>query len=147
MSTECVRLFNPFKKGLKYAELVVYSKIIRLDDHGHALIEIIQRYSGTCKDTIQYLDSGGLDLCKVGDKVILILIKDKSLNSKIYYSPECVQCSLIVNQKDNTVEGNITHFNAMICRLSVFFHINRYPMNHMSYKRICGIMKRKINAT
>jgi hypothetical protein len=140
-STECIKLFNPFKSGLKNAGLVVYGEIIGIDKGGNALLKINERYYGKCNDTIKCFES--YNNFKIGDNIILILSKEISSVTMIYNVPECVQSSLIVNQVDNSVTGNITYFNAMICRLSAFFKIYKYPKNHMSYTRLKKIVIRK----
>jgi hypothetical protein len=75
------------------------------------------------------------------------MLLNKNNDLETFYSPECILSSLTVNQQDNTVEGNITRLNGLICRFSVFMHIDKYPSNHFSFERICKMINRKINAT
>ena len=146
MSTECVRLFIPFKSSIKGADIAVVGEIIFEDEKtGDFFVKITERFWGNCQDTIRCFDYGwGLTFVfsKSGDKVILLLKKWENLENT-YYSEECGSHLLYFNDKKNKFSGNITHINGLICRTLSFCRINKYPLNHMSYQRIERIVKRK----
>ena len=146
MSTECVRLFIPFKSSIRGSDIAVAGEIIYFDDEtGDVFVKVTERFLGNCQDTIRCSQYGlGLTFVfsKSGDKVILLLKKWKNLENT-YYSEECGTHLLHFNDKKNKFSGNITYFNGFICRTLSFCRINKYPLNHMSYKRIERIVKRK----
>jgi hypothetical protein len=142
-STECIKLFRPFKAGLKHSELLVYCQIIRVESDGKALLKVIERYKGTCADTITCYDM--VDAYQ--ERAIVILSEFRNGGNPIYYPTKCVASTLFINQTNNSVSGNIRYCNAMICRLSAFFRIYKYPKNTMSLKKINKIIRRKTYTT
>lgn len=145
-STECIKQFVPFNEGLENAELVVLGEIIHSENDKYFSIKIIERFKGVCTDTIQYVNNGTLSMSEVGNKMFLILETFNDGSLKNYTSPICIESCLKINLKDNSVNGNITNCNAVKCRLFNFFHINKYPTNHMSFDKINKIIKETINA-
>lgn len=145
-STECKKLFVPFEEGLKNAELVVLGEIIQSENDEYFSIKIIERYKGICKDTIQYVNNGALSMNEVGNKMFLILETFNDGSLKKYTSPGCLESFLRINLKDNSVNGNITYFNALKCRLYKFFNSNKDPKNRMSFDKISRIIKESISA-
>ena len=146
MSTECVRLYIPFKSTIRGSDIAVSGEIIYIDEEtGDVFVKVTERFWGNCQDTIRCFDyPWGLTyiFSKPDDKVILLLKKMENSENR-YYSEECGSHLLYFNDKKNKFSGNITYFNGLICRTLIFCRINKCPKNHMSAQRIERIIKRK----
>ncbi len=147
MSTQCVKSINPFKATIKEADIAVAGEIICYDDNetGEIFVKVTERFFGNCQDTIRCFDNGwggAFISSKPGDKVIMLLHKWSNSNN-LYYFEECGTYVLSFNDQKNNFSGHITHFNGFVCRTLLFCGIFNLPLNHMSYRRIEKIIKRK----
>ena len=140
MSTECVRLFSPFKSTVKGADVAIAGEIIHNDlETGEAFVKVTERFFGHCQDTIRIIEFIYL---KSGDKIIVLLHKWNNKEDE-YHFDECGTHVLYFNYQKNKYFGNITHFNGFICRTLSFCRIYKFPTNHMNYQRIENFVKRK----
>jgi len=146
MSTECVRLFSPFKSTVKGADIAVAGEIIYNDlETGKIFVKVTECLWGQCQDTIRVIDNGwGVTFIssKSGDKIIMLLYKWNNSDNE-YYFDECGSHVLFFNYQKNKYFGNITHINGFICRTLSLCRIYRFPTNHMNYQRIESFVKRK----
>ena len=112
MSTECVRLFSPFKSTIKGADIAVAGEIIYNDiETGKVFVRITERFFGNCQDTISCFDNGwGVEFIrsKSGDKVILLLYEWNNSDSE-YYLDECGCHVLFFNHQKNKFYGNMKY--------------------------------------
>ena len=140
MSTECVRLFSPFKSTIKGAEIAVVGEIICYDEEtSTTFVKVTERFFGYCQDTIRCID---FVFTQSNHELIVLLYKLMGAENS-YRLGECGSFVLFFNAQKNKFSGNITHFNGLICRTLAFFHIYKLPTNHMNYQRIERIVKRK----